>query len=71
MFDFAFDPTFDVGRTPFQAALERRLRARAARADCDVELTPELLHRWMREELEALRRDHEFARCFAKYRIEN
>lgn len=37
-----------------ERALERRLRERALRADAEVELTPETIERWIREELEAI-----------------
>ena len=37
-----------------EESLEKRLKARAARADSAVELTPEILHHWVQEELELL-----------------
>ncbi len=37
-----------------EASLEKRLQARAARADSAVELTPNTLNRWLQEELAAL-----------------
>lgn len=40
-----------------ERTLERRLRERALRADNAVELTPETIERWIREELEAIVRE--------------
>jgi len=40
-----------------ERALERRLRDRALRADSEVDLTPETIERWIREELEAIVRE--------------
>lgn len=37
-----------------EASLAKRLRARAARADEAVEITPEVLVHWVREELQAV-----------------
>ena len=37
-----------------EQSLERRLRARAARADSAVRITPEMLEHWVAEELELL-----------------
>ena len=37
-----------------EESLEKRLKARAARADSAVELTPEMLQHWVQEELELL-----------------
>jgi len=45
-----------------ERALERRLRDRALRADGEVEITPETLERWIREELESIVRDFAVAR---------
>ena len=45
-----------------EAALERRLRDRALRADAEVEIDAETLERWIREELENIVRDHAVAR---------
>ncbi|HEX9297692.1 MAG TPA: hypothetical protein VF881_17740 [Polyangiaceae bacterium] len=43
-----------------ERALERRLRDRALRAE--VEINPETLERWIREELESIVRDFAIAR---------
>jgi hypothetical protein len=40
-----------------EKTLERRLRDRALRADSGVNLTPETIERWIREELEAIVRE--------------
>ena len=45
-----------------ERALERRLRERALRADGEVEINPETLERWIREELESIVRDFAVAR---------
>jgi hypothetical protein len=37
-----------------EKALERRLRHRVMRADSEVEINPETIERWIREELEAI-----------------
>jgi hypothetical protein len=37
-----------------EQSLEKRLRARAARADSAVRITPEMLQHWVQEELELL-----------------
>lgn len=37
-----------------ERALERRLRQRVMRADSEVEINPETIERWIREELEAI-----------------
>jgi hypothetical protein len=37
-----------------EQSLEKRLKARAARADCAVRITPEMLQHWVQEELELL-----------------
>jgi hypothetical protein len=37
-----------------ELSLEKRLKARAARADCAVRITPEMLRHWVQEELELL-----------------
>ena len=42
--------------------LERRLRERALRAESEVEINPETLERWIREELESIVRDFAVAR---------
>jgi len=42
-----------------ERALERRLRERALRAESEVEINPETLERWIREELESI--VHDFA----------
>lgn len=62
--------SLDIGltQTPFHAALQRRLRNRAARADSAVELTPETLHRWLEEEARSLRREAAFYKVFAHFR---
>jgi hypothetical protein len=54
-----YDIGFDFGKTPIHIALERRLRARVARADADVVLTSETLQRWLREELREMRLEQE------------
>jgi hypothetical protein len=48
-----------------ERALERRLRDRALRAETEVELTPETIERWIREELESIIRELSLAREFA------
>jgi hypothetical protein len=45
-----------------ERALERRLRDRALRAESEVEINPETLERWIREELESIVRDFAVAR---------
>jgi hypothetical protein len=45
-----------------ERALERRLRERALRAETEVEINPETLERWIREELESIVRDFATAR---------
>jgi hypothetical protein len=45
-----------------ERALERRLRDRALRAETEVEINPETLERWIREELESIVRDYALAR---------
>ncbi|HKQ70387.1 MAG TPA: hypothetical protein VJT73_13655 [Polyangiaceae bacterium] len=45
-----------------ERALERRLRERALRAETEVEINPETLERWIREELESIVRDYALAR---------
>jgi hypothetical protein len=45
-----------------ERALERRLRDRALRADSEVEINPETLERWIREELESIVHDYAIAR---------
>lgn len=45
--------------------VDRRLRARAARADSAVALTPETIERWAREELEAVVGEHAYAHLLA------
>ena len=45
-----------------EAALERRLRDRALRADAEVEINSETLERWIREELENIVHDYAIAR---------
>ena len=45
-----------------ERALERRLRERALRAESEVEINPETLERWIREELESIVRDFAAAR---------
>lgn len=44
----------EIDAEALQTSLEKRLRARAARADSAVELTAETLQRWVQEELHAL-----------------
>jgi len=46
-----------------ERALERRLRDRALRAESEVEINPETLERWIREELESIVRDYAAARA--------
>ena len=45
-----------------ERALERRLRERALRAEAEVEINPETLERWIREELESIVRDYAVVR---------
>ena len=47
-------PDSDVDAELLSHALERRLQARAARADAAVEITPELVSTWAKEELSTL-----------------
>ncbi len=47
-------PEGDIDVEMLGHALERRLQARAARADSGVTITPELVSDWAREELSAL-----------------
>jgi hypothetical protein len=49
-----------------ERALERRLRERALRAESEVEINPETLERWIREELESIVRDFAVARELAQ-----
>ena len=49
-------------------SVERRLKARAARADSAVALTPETIQRWAREELEAVIGEHAYAHLMAQGR---
>jgi predicted kinase len=44
----------EIDAEALQTSLEKRLRARAARADSAVELTAETLQRWVQEELRSL-----------------
>jgi len=44
----------EIDAEVLQTSLEKRLRARAARADSAVELTAETLQRWVQEELRSL-----------------
>ncbi len=60
-----------LGESPFRLALERRLRERAERADDEVQLTPDTLHRWMQEEIHAIRREAAFYKALARYRHTN
>ncbi len=60
-----------VDAEKLQLSLEKRLRARAARAEKEVELTPEMLERWIQEELEALMAEYALARDLAYGRIWN
>jgi hypothetical protein len=54
-----------------QMSLERRLRARAARADSAVEITAETLERWLQEEFAAVVAEHAFAQAVANDRALN
>jgi hypothetical protein len=56
LFELPFDPCErpDLDMDALQQALEKRLKARAARADAAVEINAETLHRWVEEELETL-----------------
>jgi hypothetical protein len=54
-----------------EASLARRLRARAARADSAVEITPEILVSWVREELQALMAEFAFVQGIADTRSLN
>jgi hypothetical protein len=54
-----------------QASLEKRLRARVARADSAVEITPETLERWLQEEFAAVVAEHAFAHAIATERVLN
>jgi hypothetical protein len=48
-----------------QASLERRLRARAARADSAVEITRETLERWLQEEFASVVAEHALVQAVA------
>ena len=54
-----------------QSSLERRLRARVARADSGVDITPETLERWLQEEFAAVVAEHAFAHAVANDRALN
>jgi hypothetical protein len=54
-----------------QASLERRLRARVARADSAVDINPETLERWLQEEFAAVVAEHAFAHAVASDRVLN
>ena len=57
MFDHVMEPevqVVEIDAEALQTSLEKRLRARAARADSAVELTAETLQRWVQEELQSL-----------------
>ena len=57
MFDNVMEPevqVVEIDAEVLQTSLEKRLRARAARADSAVELTAETLQRWVQEELHSL-----------------
>jgi hypothetical protein len=45
-----------------ERALERRLRRRVMHADNEIEITPETIERWIREELEGIFTDLAAAR---------
>jgi hypothetical protein len=51
-----------------QSSLEKRLRARVARADSGVEITPETLERWLQEEFAAVVAEHAFAEAVVQGR---
>lgn len=54
-----------------QSSLERRLRARVARADSGVVITPETLERWLQEEFAAVVAEHALAEAMAQERVLN
>ncbi len=61
----------EIDAEALQTSLERRLRARAARADSAVELTAETLQRWVQEELRALLEELALVQELAGTRVVN
>ena len=62
-------PSVGIDPEALGVALERRLQARALRADSAVEITPELLGAWAHEELEALVAELAHLRSVANARL--
>lgn len=61
------DPTeIHLDAEVLQASLNRRIQARAARADSGVEISGETLRRWAEEELESLVRELAHAHSVAR-----
>lgn len=54
-----------------EASLAKRLKARAARADKGVQITPEVLVSWVREELQALMAEFALVQSIASGRAAN
>jgi hypothetical protein len=61
----------EVDAEALQLSLEKRLRARVARADVAVELTPETLQRWVVEEFESLVEEFAIAHALAHGKVWN
>jgi hypothetical protein len=62
------DTSLVLDADALQASLERRLRARVARADSAVEITSDTLERWLQEEFAAVVAEHAFAHAVANDR---
>ena len=54
-----------------QLSLEKRLKARAARAEIAVQITPETLQRWVVEEFEQLVEEFAVAHTLAHGKVMN
>ncbi len=61
----------EIDAEALQSSLEKRLRARAARADSGVELTAETLQRWVQEELHSLLEELAIVQELAGTRVVN
>lgn len=74
MFDHVMEPevqVVEIDAEALQTSLEKRLRARAARADSAVELTAETLQRWVQEELHSLLEELALVQELAGVRVLN